>query len=252
MYDFQRASLLKRISAAILDLILLVILATGFAFALSALLDYNGYTRELEGHYAAYEAEYGVSFDITMADYEAMTEVEQENYLNAERALSSDAEVNRVYGMIFNLTLVITTFCILLSFVALELALPLILGNGQTLGKKIFGIGVMRSDGIKITPMFLFVRTVLGKFTVETMIPVLTVLMIFFGVVGIGGTVLIVGLTFAQIVLVLATKARTPIHDKLASTVAVDLPSQMIFENAEELLEYKKRLHAESVGEAQY
>ena len=37
-----------------------------------------------------------------------------------------------------------------------------------------------------------------------------------------------------------------PIHDKLAGTVTVDLASQMIFDSPEALLEYKKRLHAES------
>ena len=35
--------------------------------------------------------------------------------------------------------------------------------------------------------------------------------------------------------------------DKMAHTVAVDMASQMIFDSPEALLEYKKRIHAESV-----
>ena len=36
-----------------------------------------------------------------------------------------------------------------------------------------------------------------------------------------------------------------PLHDLLAQTVAVDMASQLIFDSPEDLLEYKKRLHAE-------
>ena len=50
-----------------------------------------------------------------------------------------------------------------------------------------------------------------------------------------------------EIALILGTKARTPIHDKLAHTVTVDFASQMIFDTPEELLAYKKRIHAEQV-----
>ena len=62
------------------------------------------------------------------------------------------------------------------------LFVPLKLGNGQTIGKKVFGIGVMRVDGVQLTTIQLFIRTILGKFTLETMIPVYIVLMIFFNI----------------------------------------------------------------------
>ena len=44
IYDLQKGSLLKRASAFILDGILLVILAVGFAFAASAIFHYNTYS----------------------------------------------------------------------------------------------------------------------------------------------------------------------------------------------------------------
>ena len=59
------------------------------------------------------------------------------------------------------------------------------------------------------------------------------------------GVLLVGGLTLIQAILFFGSRNHTPIHDKLAQTVAVDMASQRIFESPEALLEYKKRLHAE-------
>ena len=61
--------------------------------------------------------------------------------------------------------------------------------------------------------------------------------------------ILLLLLILAQIILLIFTHARTPLHDMLAGTVTVDLASQLIFDTPEDLLEYKKKLHAESVAE---
>ena len=174
-----------------------------------------------------------------MEQYEAMEAEERARYDAALAALSEDGEVNYLYGMLFNLTLLIVTFSVLVAFFLLEFVVPLLFGNGQTLGKKVFGIGVMRADGVKISPVLLFARTVLGKYTVETMIPVLTVIMIYFGVVGFGGTLIILALAAVQLLLLVLTAARTPIHDKLAQTVTVDIASQRIFDTPEDRLAWR-------------
>ena len=138
-------------------------------------------------------------------------------------------------------------FSVLLAYLVLEFLVPLFLKNGQTVGKKIFGIGVMRVDGVRVTPVLMFARSVLGKCTVETLVPVLIVIMILFGIMGFFGTMVILALGLFQIILVAATRARTPIHDLLAQTVTVDFASQMIFDTPEDLLAYKTRIHAEEV-----
>lgn len=46
-YDLQKASLLKRAAALLLDLILIVVLATGIGMVLSAVLDYDSYNEAL-------------------------------------------------------------------------------------------------------------------------------------------------------------------------------------------------------------
>jgi len=99
----------------------------------------------------------------------------------------------------------------------------------------------MRTDGVKITPLLLFVRTVLGKYTVGTMLPVMLAVLLYFGVMGPIGLLPAAALLFAQVLLLFATPAHTPLHDKLAHTVTVDLSSQMIFETPEELLAYQTK-----------
>ena len=250
--DVQRASLWKRIAAWVFDSILVAVLAVGIGALLSAVFGYDGYSTRLDEIYAAYEAEYGVVFSVTPEEYESMTDEERQNYSTAYDALIKDEETIYVYNMVMNLSLVITTLGILLAVVALEFIVPLLFGNGQTLGKKIFGICLMRGDCVKINTMQLFVRSVLGKFTVETMIPVYVAMMIFWGAMGSTGTMILLGFLLLQAALVLFTRERTAIHDMLAGTVAVDFSSQKIFATLDDLIEYRKKAAAEQSARQAY
>lgn len=249
MLDLQKANLWKRISAATLDLILLFTLAVGAALLMSVLFGYDTHSEALAGRYEAVEKEFGVSFDLTEEDYNALSEEEKAVYDDALLALNEDADARYAYGMMINLTFLMVTFSLLIAFLLLEFLVPLLFGNGQTLGKKIFGIAVMQEGGVKVTSVLMFARTVLGKFALETMVPVYVALMIFLGFLGFGGTLLIGILLAVQLFLLVFTKGRTLIHDKLSHTVTVDLASQMIFDTPEDLLAYKTKLHAEQVNQ---
>jgi len=251
-YDLQKASMWKRISAYIFDMILLGILAVGLAAAFSFFLGYDGYYDKMTEVQERYEAQYGVELDITESEYLTYSAEEQEKWDEANRAFSYDKDAVYAYNMIINLTLVILTFAILIAYVIMEIVLPLIFGNGQTLGKKIFGIALMRTDGIKITTLALVVRTILGKFTIETMVPVLIIIMILLGSMGIVGVVVMGLILLLQIILLIATQTRSAIHDLLAATVVVDFASQRIFDSYEAMLEYKKRIHQEEVASKEY
>lgn len=248
----QKASMWKRISAYIFDFIMLGIVAVGAALLLSGILGYDRYNEQLENAYDRYEQEYGVSFDITEEEYLALSQEQKDNLKAASDALSADAEAGYAYTMMLNLTLIVITFSILLAFLLLEFLVPILLKNGQTLGKKIFGVAIMRTDGVRISSVVLFVRTILGKYTIETMIPVLILIMIFFNMIGIVGGIILLLILVLQIVMVIATHTNSTIHDLLSNTVAVDLSCQMIFDTPEALLEYKKRIHAEKVDNQQY
>lgn len=249
MFDLQRASMWKRISAALFDFIILLIVVTGAAFLLSTALGYDAYVTRLDAIYSRYQQEYGL--DITQEQYNAFTDEEKANYeqagKEANKAIAADEEANALYVLTFNFVLLIVAVSVLVAQLLMEFLIPLLLKNGQTLGKKIFGIGVMRVDGVKISNVQLFVRTLLGKYTVETMIPVFAVIMLFYGMLDIAGIAVLAVLGIAQIILLFTGHGRTPIHDKMAATVTVDMASQMIFDSPEAMMEYKKRIHAEHV-----
>lgn len=252
MLDLQKASVLKRVSAWILDGIALLILTVGVCALLSSVLNIDQHSADLEAHYERYETAYGVKFEITQDAYEAMSKEQQENYDAAYKALIEDKDAMYSYNMVLSLTLIVVSIGILLAHLVLEFGVPMFLGNGQTLGKKVFGLGVMRTHGIKMNGVAMFIRTFLGKYTLETMIPVLVVIMLMFNMTGLMGTLLVLGIGVTQVVLMIVTRTNATIHDLLADCVVVDLSSQMIFEDEEELLEYKKRMSAENAARESY
>ena len=249
MYDLQKANMWKRISAALFDVIMLGIAIVGVALLLTVVLNFDGYVEQKEALELKYMEEYGLDPDMTREDLEALSEEEQKAYQDtvnaANKAIQSDPEFAHVLEMLLGLGLIIITFPVLIGFALLEFVVPLILKNGQTLGIKIFGVALMRIDGVKLSPMLLFARSILGKCTLGTLLPVYGAIMYIFGIYPLLGIVLMAVPLLAQAVLFLATKNHTPIHDLLAQTVAVDMASQLIFDSPEALLDYKKRIHAE-------
>lgn len=252
VYDLQKASLWKRIAAWMFDGILTGILAVGIGLLLSMLLGYDGYSSTVDGAYAKYEAEYGVVFEITQETYEAMTPEQRQNYDAAYAALTADQEAMRAYSMMLSLSMVILSLGILLAVLLWELVIPLWLGNGQTLGKKIFSLCLVRSDGVKVNSMQLFARTLLGKYTIETMVPAFILMMLFWGTVGLPGTLCLFALLAAEVLCLIINRNNCAIHDLIAGTVVVDISSQMIFRSTEDLIAYQKRIAADRAARQPY
>jgi uncharacterized RDD family membrane protein YckC len=252
MYDLQKASLLKRASAFLLDFILLVVLATGVGMVVSAITGFDTYNDTLGQRQAQYEQQYGVSFDLSQSEFAELTEEEQKKLTDAYDELAKDPDFIYNYNMVINLSLTIVSTSLLVAYLALEFVVPLLFGNGQTVGKKIFGIAVMKLSGIKVDAVSLFVRTLLGKFTFETMIPLLLLLMMLWGAIGMVGPLVIGAILVTEIVFMISSHTNAMIHDKLAQTVAVDMQSQMIFASEAELLAYKAKAHEEMVKKQSY
>ena len=262
IYDLQKASMWKRISAFLCDIILFAIVAVGIALLLSTALGINTQQEKMVAVCSQYVEEYGLdafmtkeeldgalSITLTEERYNTLSEEQKATLLEASEALFKNEEYLYAYGMVNQLILLVVTFSILIAQLLLEFVVPLLLKNGQTAGKKVFGVGVMRTDGVKVSPVILLIRALLGKYAVETMIPVFVLLSLMLGTASIVTLVLLLLLLVAQIALLIFTQANTPLHDMLAGTVTVDLASQLIFDTPEELLEYKKQLHAESLAE---
>lgn len=247
--SLQRAGMWKRISAFLFDAILLGILAVLSAFLFSSILGYDRYVDTLNRAYETYGEKYGVDFQTSLSQYDSMTEEERQQLEEAYRAVGQDEEAVYAYQMTIRLTILMVSLGILLACLIWEVLIPALLKDGQTVGKKIFSLGVMRSDGVRLGGVQLFARSILGKYTVEIMIPVLVAMMLYFGSTGLPGTLLILGLALVNGCLFLFTYAHTPIHDLLAGTVVVDLPSQRIFPTREDMIAFKERMAAEKAAE---
>lgn len=252
IYDLQKAGMWKRISAFLFDNILLLVAIVGIMALLSTMLGYDKHSNTLNAAYEKYETQYGITFNTTQEQYNAMTEAEKANYDAAYEALTADEEAMYAYSMMVNLMLVILSGAILLAMFIFEFAVPMLFGNGQTLGKKIFGIAIMRTDGVKVSGPLMFIRTILGKFTIETMIPVIILFMMFLGSIGIIGPFIFMVLLVLQCIMLVMSKSGRLIHDYLAKTVAVDMSSQMIFDTVEDMVEYKKSVAAEKAAKQDY
>lgn len=251
IYDIQKASLLKRFSAFLLDLILLVIIATGAGYLVSLASNYNHYYESVQQRMDELSKEYNV--DLSLSQEEAEQQYSQADYSRFLEAYDRlVATAGKDYVTMLSLSVMIVSIGLLVGFVVIEFVVPLCLKNGQTLGKKVFKIGVMQINGIKLAPQALFVRSILGKYTVETMLPVLGVFLIIFGIAPFLGLVLVAGVLIAQILFLIINKNHCLIHDLLASTVAVDLSLQMIFDSEQDLVDYKEQIAKEKADKASY
>ncbi|MBR2484981.1 MAG: RDD family protein [Clostridia bacterium] len=255
IFDIQKASILKRVSAFILDLILFAILAVGIAALIGLACDYDGQIEKLENYFSSYKAEYeleyGVDLDISETDYNMLTEAEKQNWQDAynacNEALNADAGATATFIRIISYTLLMVSLGILVSMAILEFAFPLFFKNGQTIGKKVFGIGVIHQNGVRVNVTAMFVRTFLGKYTVETMVPVLLLYMMFALGTGIMSIIVIALLLVLQLgIFIYTKKTRCLIHDVFAKTVCIDIASQKIFDNVDEMNAFKQNAYAES------
>ncbi len=250
--QIHRASFWKRISAWLFDVILVAVIAVAVAFLVSTVVGYDTYSTAVDEAYQKYETEYGVEFDISADDYANLTDEERTVYDAAYKALVNDANAIHAYNMSVSLSIIITTAALLVVILLWEFAMPIIFGDGQTLGKKFFGICLTKSSGVKINNMQLLVRALLGKFTIEVMIPVYALLMLLWNSLNITVLIVVAIIAIVQLILFTANPNRPLIHDILAGTVVVDASTQRIFDSDDELLEYIKKQHADAVQNKPY
>lgn len=245
IYELEKVSFFKRLSAYLLDGILAVILAIGVALLLSSTLDFDGYNAKVTAAYEQYETQYNTTFQVTEQEYNSWTEEQKQALEDASEALLADEDAMYNYHMTVNIIMIITSASILLSLLVVELVVPLLFKNGQTLGKKVFGLCVVRTDCVRITGLQLAMRTILGKIVIETMLPVYLLLMLIFGIVGMPATVIMAGVFIGQGISLMTTSRNAAIHDLVAGTAVADIHTQLIFETTEEKVEFQKKVHAE-------
>ena len=254
-FDIQRADFWKRISAFLFDTTTVGVVILSIMTALFGIFKYDDYARIVEQVEKEYVAEYGIKEDITYEEFAALTEEEKEIYYACDEARKKDHRLIASYQMLSSLQFALPSVSILLGCLITEFAIPLFFKNGQTLGKKAFGLGVIHTNGIRMRTQAHFIRTIIGKCLIELLVPFWFFMMIWGGklhpTLGLG----MIGLMFLlELFLVINTRVRTrsTIHDLISDTVVVDFCSQMVFETVDDLMAYKTRIHEEEVRKQRY
>ena len=276
MFELKKAGFFKRASALLLDAILLAVLSTGFMWIISLICNFDAAWKTATNDTLAWES-FRTTYVQSVADYygygyvpgddisDDIVTIEVDGNVQSlpvdelikklQDDDSKSAEMEEAYQAYQNLTpynivnvriryslsllFVIISIGVLIAYLILEFILPIILKNGQTVGKKVFSICLVRANCVKISVLSLFARTLVGKYAIETMFPIMLVLLFIFGRLGVLAVVLLAAITLLNVILFFATKNRLPIHDAIAGTVAVDMTIQMIFQSEEELAEKK-------------
>lgn len=250
--SIQKASFWKRISAFMFDIIVTIMLAMGFATVINVFCGYDQKTAELNAYYTKYEQSYGVDFTINEEDFNQLTTEQQALYTEANKALQGDAGFQKTSQEIFNLTMLMYGGGAFLAFIVWYFVIPLFFGYGRTMGKRIFGLAVIRTNCVKVSAPVLFIRTVVGMFAIETMMPLALLIMIGFNMMGIVGLITIGLLGILQVGMLISTQNNSSIHDLLTDTVVVEFMSQQIFDTQEDLMHFVQEEHAKAVENAEY
>ena len=251
-HELQRADFWKRLSAFMFDTMMIILAAVGIAAIMSLFMNYEEHYNTIETIEAECAAKYGINTDLTAEEYEQLSEEEKQKYLEADAEFGNNPLVADAYNKLLTLTLLTITFSLLIAYVGLEFVVPIFLKHGRTLGKKIFGLAVMRTNGVKLDGQAHFIRSIIGKYTMETMVPVYIILMIIFGNLGPIGTLMLIAFLILEIAMYATTRTRSTVHDLVSDTVVVDMASQMIFESYDDLMAYKTKLHEEEANKKEY
>lgn len=251
-FTIQKANFWKRFSAWLIDTVLVLLLSVALSIPTLEILKLNSYSQQLGAIQLSYrtdiEAQYSVKLDISEEYYNALTKAEKDNYDAASKALNdllaADETFMKLRADRFNVIVIDVCVTVALGIALTHLVIPLFLKNGQTLGKKTFGLCVIRTNGVKITHAQLFVRSIVGIFAIETAAVAFLLMVIPVGTIA---AVLVQAL---QIGVMIKTDTNSSIHDLLADTAVVDFASQKIFETEEECAEFIARMEAEQ-AEAQ-
>ncbi len=191
LYNGRRV-LLKRFSSGLFDLVILLLLSFFFIFLLSRLLHFNYYETSLIDYDRAYEdliEPWGVGNDYKKTLFQAFF---------------------------------ILLFGVFIAFFLLEFIFPIIFKDGRSIGKRVFllSIASTRYSGVKV--FSLFIRSIIGKYLVETLPLLLSILMFLFNLNPTIFVVLGICVWMVNIILLFAFPKGRMIHDILAFTYVVE------------------------------
>ena len=245
VYGINKAGLIKRIAAACLDFVIFALVAVGFATLSSLIFNYDSYREQLDQKYE----EYGVyvEYDSSVKEEDRIgifCEIKEQGdscYL-AWEAFYDDEEAETLLHKCSSITIATISIGLFGGVMVTYFLIPLLLKNGQTIGKKFMRIALVSKEGIRVPKINLFIRALFGIYVVEYMVPVYGIFYIFSGLPGsIFATAVVIGILIINMFLITTNRLGLTIHDLIGKTVVVEYDGQAMFDSIEELREYQKK-----------
>jgi uncharacterized RDD family membrane protein YckC len=243
IYIPKTPKVIKRLAAWIVDIILIIVVATGVCLITSVAYGYDNYNIVCSQK----EIEYGIYVEDpkgeTIIDNKTYTICYEFDGISREEAakryeeLYKDSVYREAYSKRSSGQVLIVTTGIVVSLTIFELIIPLFLKHGRTIGMRFFDIGYVTDECIDVGFKEVFIRFLFGKLIVGALIPysglMLSILMpTYYTIVGL---VALVGVPLMNILLLFVTPEKRGIHDFISKCIPVDNSSQVYFKTVEEL-----------------
>lgn len=251
MSEFYKAKPIKRFVAYVIDMLLLLAITFGVMVPMCSWLGYEDSRAELVPFYEKYSQEYGIDLQISGTEYDELSQKQKEAYDKAYDAMNQDKDALYVMNKVLFAVLASAAVGFLVGYVILEVALPLILKNGQTIGKKAMKLCVMHKAHVTVSPWQVIFRAILGKYFIGTLIPMVLLALPELKIWIISGSLILALIAMTQAFIVLMSQANCGIHDKLFNTVVADFEQQHIFDTLEERRAYDAELEAREAAYGQ-
>ena len=236
-YTIKKASIFKRIVAFLFDLMCAFFLFVGIEnLVIHPIVNHIFHYDQIEDKYEEKLVEHGVGKFNDKGEFEFLPvpegqmDYDMTSFYEDEVAVQIENEKTRLDLFKFTMNSMLSEFIVLCL-------MPLLLGNGQTLGKKLMKLALVSTNEAKVKGWQVFARWAIGIFAFETMIN------FFFVMFAIIPLPLIV-----SVILALVTKKGMALHDYIGGTIVVDLNNTVIVDTVEErrkrILEEKKSYDA--------
>lgn len=202
--SYKTAGLMKRFSSTLMDSVVIIIFSVLFVSILFSLTNFDYYNTELISYYDRYED------DIA-------------SILDDDAACES-------YNVVIKLLCFNIALGILIAYIISEVLIPLLLPNGESIGKRIFGITIMRIDERKIGVGTLLLRGLISKYLIETVPVVFITLYALFFSSYVYLIIIPIAIVVLNVSLVIFRRDHRALHDMIAGTVVLekDHYSQMV------------------------
>lgn len=247
VYDINKASPIKRFGAFLMDMIILVVLITGFLYLTSAIVKYDEHYEKLEEKYVEHgvfipneESAIGyVACEIVID--EAGNYDENDSCLLAQKSFNEDEDAVKYNLECNNLMLLMLSISSLLAVLLSEFVVPILIPNNKTIGYWSMHIGLISKECVKPKKVQLFARAVIGRWALET-VPIILVgaFVLSNGYLTIPCLIIVFGLAILEVICAVFSKNHIWLHDLVANTVPVDADSQYFAPTLEDLEEKRK------------